>query len=177
MALNYLKSTYDNIGGLVEPCLFLCNDNVSIDLNYKANNVYIVHVPGHWLTITNINEHQQGEWLVIDSLNNDNYLKDLKPFFRRIAKLEEKKGRFEVFTVKVTKQQGYKDCGLFAIAYAIELCKKKNPAILKFNQDNMRSHYNKCFSNNEFLSFPNSSIANYELHYKQHKLNLGSINK
>ena len=50
-------------------------------------------------------------------------------------------------------QKGSDDCGLFALAYAIEICQGKNPANLIYNQLLMRSHFNTCIKNDVY-KFP-----------------------
>ena len=54
------------------------------------------------------------------------------------------KNRIEVHTVNMAQQIGKYNCGLFAIAYAIDLCLKKNPANVVYDQNYMRIHYNLC---------------------------------
>ena len=46
--------------------------------------------------------------------------------------------------VKIPKQLGINDCGLYAIANAAALCFGKDPATLYFNQSLMRLHLVQC---------------------------------
>ena len=52
------------------------------------------------------------------------------------------------------KQIGRKDCGLFAIAFAVVLVFNKRPSKLKFMQQKMRSHLVECFTKQEMTPFP-----------------------
>ena len=55
--------------------------------------------------------------------------------------------------VKVHKQQGVKDCGLFAIAFATAICFKQELTV-PFNQEVMRQHLIQCFEEGACLPFP-----------------------
>lgn len=45
--------------------------------------------------------------------------------------------RLKVTTLPVQQQEGSNDCGLFCIAYAVELCNRKNPEECRFEQTHM----------------------------------------
>ena len=55
-------------------------------------------------------------------------------------------GIAEVHMVPAQKQQGFSDCGLFAITYAVQLAKKCKPERVFFHQPQMRSHLVNCLS-------------------------------
>ena len=63
-------------------------------------------------------------------------------------------GIVEVHMAPVQKQQGFSDCGLFAIAYAVQLAKKHKPEGVFFHQPQMRSHLVNCLSQGKMSSFP-----------------------
>ena len=48
--------------------------------------VQVIHVPGHWLTITNYNNDTivPGHWYVYDSLNNARYIPHLKTALKKL---------------------------------------------------------------------------------------------
>ena len=52
------------------------------------------------------------------------------------------------------RQTGGKDCGLFAIAFAVALVFNKHPSKLKFNQQKMRSHLVEYSTKQEMTPFP-----------------------
>ena len=125
----------------------------------------------HWVVLTNINHGFEDKWLVLDSLNSETYLRTLRPAIIRIcASLSNTKNRLEVCTVNVQKQNGISDCGLFALAYVVELCQGNNPAAMTFDQSSMRIHYDSCIANKQFKSFQNMQNI-VELNYKVHKFN------
>ena len=55
--------------------------------------------------------------------------------------------------VKVHKQQGVKDCGLFAIAFVTAICFKQELSV-PFNQEVMRQRLIQCFEKGTCLPFP-----------------------
>ena len=55
------------------------------------------------------------------------------------------------------QQEGTVDCGLFAIANAIEVCQGNNPEHVKFDQEKMRSHLLECLNNEQLTVFPKIS--------------------
>ena len=56
--------------------------------------------------------------------------------------------------VKIPKQLGINDCGLYAIANVAALCFEKNPATLYFNQSLMRFHLVQCLEQKRITDFP-----------------------
>ena len=64
----------------------------------------------------------------------------------------------EVHVVPVQKQQGFSDCGLFAIAYAVHLAKNRDPEKTYFHQSQMRSHLINCLSQGKMSSFPSRLV-------------------
>ena len=56
--------------------------------------------------------------------------------------------------LSVQQQNGYHDCGLFSVAYAVEVCLGQNPESVKFAQDRMRGHLLECLSSSTMNSFP-----------------------
>ena len=56
--------------------------------------------------------------------------------------------------VKVQKQQGTKDCGLFAIAMMTSLAHDEDPSDITYDQSKFRSHLIKCFVAQQLTTFP-----------------------
>ena len=51
-------------------------------------------------------------------------------------------------------QLGSKDCGLFAIAYAVEIAYGNDPAKFIFKQSDMRQHLHNCLTSKSMSAFP-----------------------
>ena len=58
----------------------------------------------------------------------------------------------------VQQQCGTLDCGLFAVAYAVEVCMGNSPAV-SFDQKRMRFHLYACLSDGVMSPFPKMSRA------------------
>jgi hypothetical protein len=80
-------------------------------------------------------------------------------------------GRIEAYTVNMQKQEGTVDCGLFAIATALELCHHNNPAKIKFRQDKMREHFQKCLEQKKLTQFPRELEDVENVDYNLYKFN------
>ena len=107
-----------------------------------------MHVNGnHWLTIAA--SKQKGPVEVFDSL---------KPAKLTASTLQSiKKFHGQTCLVKLMnnqKQEGFKDCGLFAIANATSLCFGDDPTFLLFEQQQMREHLLVCIEKGEMTPFP-----------------------
>ena len=117
----------------------------------RANELQIVHSRGnHWITASTILSKPNAV-NVHDSLYDfvdEESLKIIQQLF----------GVKEVHVVPVQKQQGFSDCGLFAIAYAVHLAKKRNPEKAYFYQSQMRSHFINCLSQGKMSSFPSHQV-------------------
>ena len=60
--------------------------------------------------------------------------------------------KFQLPQVQV--QEGRKDCGLFAIGFAVALALGDNPETCTFDQSKMRSHLHACFEKHCISEFP-----------------------
>ena len=58
---------------------------------------------------------------------------------------------------KVQKQINLSDCGLFALAFATDLCHGVDPQTQAYDQENMRAHYVSCLESHEMIPFPKTS--------------------
>ncbi len=67
------------------------------------------------------------------------------------------KEHLTVQVVRIQQQQGCTECGLYAIAYAVDLCFQCNPSTVKFHQKDMRGHLIKCLEDGRFSRFPHDS--------------------
>ena len=56
----------------------------------------------------------------------------------------------------VDKQTNHSDCGLYAIAYAIDLCRDEDVCFRKYDTVLMRQHLSKCLESRRISAFPSS---------------------
>ena len=62
--------------------------------------------------------------------------------------------KIDIEIMKMTKQVGSSDCGLYALAVATALAFRIDPTAITFNQDDMRSHLSECFEKQTISLFP-----------------------
>ena len=60
----------------------------------------------------------------------------------------------EIKKLSVQQQRGTLDCGLFSVAFAVEICLGRNPQHASFEQKKMREHLYTCLNNKVFTAFP-----------------------
>ncbi len=70
-----------------------------------------------------------------------------KPILSKKANHLDQTGHFEVNTGNMQMQNGFIDCGLYAIATFFGLCLNPNPAAIRFKQSVMRPYLHSCFNN------------------------------
>ena len=61
---------------------------------------------------------------------------------------------FKVRFINVQRQSGASDCGLFALDFAVALCKRQDPHQWTFEQTKMRKHLMQCLENGKVTEFP-----------------------
>uniref|UniRef100_A0A1X7SY09 Ubiquitin-like protease family profile domain-containing protein n=1 Tax=Amphimedon queenslandica TaxID=400682 RepID=A0A1X7SY09_AMPQE len=115
-----------------------------------GNFLQICHCrSNHWITLSTIG-CQHGEIRVYDSLYDE---VDEDTIFL-IKRLFNQDG-LSIILPSVQKQNGVKDCGLFAIANATALLLTSDPSTTHlFNQAKLRDHLVHCLEANMFTHFP-----------------------
>ena len=104
----------------------------------------------HWVVSTSIG----GAITVIDTLW-DFVHSHLEQDLYKIYAGKVQEGKLDVTMAGCQKQSGYNDCGVFAIAYATELCHGASPLTeTRFDQKQLRSHLSRCFHSGLLQPFP-----------------------
>ena len=76
----------------------------------------------------------------------------------QIAKIyQPSKYLLNVHKLSVQQQEGTMDCGIFAVAFAVEVCVGNNVENVSFNQKKMRKHLYDCLSKGVMTPFPKMS--------------------
>ena len=145
VAQRLLKAQFPKIKGL---CSTLLQGRKRRTV-FEENMVQIVHSRGnHWITATSANVKTDNQVNVFDSLYDD---------------IDEGTSNIisNVFgpsavpcSIKIHKQSGVDDCGLFAIANATTICFSQDPAEMNFDQSLMRLHLAQCIDKKIITSFP-----------------------
>ena len=95
-------------------------------------------------------------WSFYDSIGSPSYLLALAPFFKSLSEIVET-DVFIVESMSIQTQKGINDCGLFALANLISICKGIDPCSLKLKQNKMREHYNSSLDKLKFEIFPHDT--------------------
>lgn len=144
-----LKERFPNQNGLEDTCS-LCYKNQWNSV--PESFVQILFVNGnHWLCVSNKLSKDSVE--VFDSLHTLNK-EDDQIACQVSCILATTNPSFDIDVVNVHQQEEYDDCGLFALAYAFDLCAGNDPFEAMYNQNLMRSHLLSCFENGKMKPFP-----------------------
>jgi len=68
---------------------------------------------------------------------------------------------FTIERLSVQQQDGTLDCGLFAVANAVEVCLNSNPVSAQYDQKKMRRHLEDCLNDETLRSFPCALQSHY----------------
>ena len=104
----------------------------------------------HWILSSNLS----GEILIYDSIYSKQHNENIKEVLRDFYKNYIKDDTLNVKYAFVQKQDGNSDCGLFAIAFAVDLVEGRDPCDIVYDQTKMREHLVNCFKEGKLLSFP-----------------------
>ena len=106
----------------------------------------------HWITVSAASSIPD-TINVYDSLNGTL----TEPLKQIIADLMHSAGKqITVQYASVQYQKGSQDCGLFAIAFACEICFGKDPSSVTFVQSTMRQHLIEGLEQGNILPFPSA---------------------
>lgn len=145
LALTLLKKQFPNMDGLHDT-LYGC------DLSFPKTShpfVQILNISNqHWVTIAS------------SSSMTVRFYDSLYPSISSLTKAQISavmscaERKITILRQKTQFQAGGSDCGLFAIAYATDLCLGQEPASVRYNQQVMRSHLLECLLKKKFTPFP-----------------------
>ena len=144
-AQKLLKEQFPDINGLQNTLLQAKKKQVDTG---GLQPLQVVHSRGnHWIIASTVHDEGPNKVMICDSLydNIDARTRSI------ISDLFGPPAMPEI--VKVHKQQGVRDCGLFAVAFATAICFKQELAV-PFNQEVMSEHLVQCFEKGVCLPFP-----------------------
>ena len=140
-----LKKQFPDLLGL-QSTLLQSSKQQSVKENH--NQVQIIHSRGnHWIVASTIHA-RDGVVQVYDSVYStvdDGTRSVINNLFPPSSSLE---------LIKVQKQIGGKECGLFSCAISTALAFRLDPETLSFNQAAMRPHLIRCIEQKEMSVFP-----------------------
>eukprot|EP00112_Aurelia_sp_Birch-Aquarium-sp1_P003936 Seg1446.6 transcript_id=Seg1446.6/GoldUCD/mRNA.D3Y31 product="hypothetical protein" protein_id=Seg1446.6/GoldUCD/D3Y31 len=113
----------------------------------------------HWVTVSNIATADTEVVSIYDSLNDLHLPEELKHIIAKL--LISKKPCIVTRNEDVQLQTDFSSCGLFAIAFATELCFRQDPRKVIFDNTAMRNHLLKCLENETATPFPVKNNRNH----------------
>ncbi|XP_041937862.1 uncharacterized protein LOC121699624 isoform X2 [Alosa sapidissima] len=143
-----LKLLYPNIGGLHATTSVALLSTVP---SKTQGFVQILNVcANHWVTVSDIG-CKVGAVNIFDSLNRAH----TQEFEVQVTGLLCFPGKSVTMQWPVVQQQeGGTDCGLFAIANSLTICRGEDPCITTYDQRLMRDHLFACFQKGFLTPFP-----------------------
>ena len=110
--------------------------------------IQIIHVgKSHWACLSNVFS-ESGSVDLYDSLHT--IPSEEGSIVRQACIMMRDSGEIlKINVVDVQVQSGFTDCGLFAIAMAIDLCARVDPYERCYSQSLMRQHLTDCFENGD----------------------------
>lgn len=146
-------------------------------IEYPKKFIQILHDGDkHWFTISNLNSTNKYQIQVYDSyFMNSTYI-DNQKFKSNLKKLlfppnyeinnnnlvidltnDNQQCEIECIIEPVQKQSNTTLCGLYAIAFAYDLCEGFNPVYRNYDESKMRAHLVKCLEQKFFEEFPRAN--------------------
>lgn len=151
-----LKAKFPFVDGLHDPAITGTLVTPAI-----SEFVQIINTGNHWVCLSTIS-CRPGTIKVHDSL-----FQRISPIaIRHSCRLLMHTGGSILFSnEKVQKQINSSDCGLFALAFATDLCHGIDPVTQSYDQEKMRAHYVNCLDSLEMVPFPKTTRrVPYHLH-------------
>jgi len=117
----------------------------------KSEFVQIINTGSHWVCLSNIG-CSSGQINVFDSFRGAT----VKPVAieHSCRMLNSPDSVVTMVRQKVQIQRNGHDCGLFALAFATELCHGFSPVTCSYDDDSLRSHLVQCLENQHMSVFP-----------------------
>ena len=120
-------------------------------------NILFIGSSNHWVCACKMG---RGSVMVMDSLSlfkplNEASILQIANIYNQ--SIPPSQSLLPVESLSVQQQQGALDCGLFAVAFATEICYGKNPETVVYDQKKMRNHLYQWFNSGELTVFPKTS--------------------
>ena len=145
-----LKRDFPMVDGLHDPAV-----RGALVTPAASEFIQIINVGRHWVCLSNIGVTIPGAVRVFDS---DLYRKPNASAIEHACRMMHHMGdAVTLVNEKVQRQLGSSDCGLFALAFAAELCHGLDPTNRSYDQAKMREHYISCLESRTITPFPTTT--------------------
>ena len=117
----------------------------------------------HWVLLSSL----KGMVTIYDSVN----MKPTESLIKQLTQLFSPDSSVPAYQqVQCIKQYGSFDCGIFAIAYAIDILQGNDPHQITYDQSKMRNHLVCCFEQKTLHHFPTYNITKEKPVYLQNDI-------
>ena len=123
----------------------------------RAAYIQVLHVSGcHWVTVSNLNPKDGScsfnSASIYDSIRPMSITLNLKKQICSFTRPTSEAFVFELMNIQT--QTNSSDCGVFALAAAVELVEGHNPVVCYWDCTRMRSHLLQCLMEGRMIRFP-----------------------
>ena len=113
--------------------------------------IQILHVKrNHWVVASSVN-CEPGIVNIYDSLFSNI---DLDTACQVASLVRHNKNNIHLQSINIQRQPNSRDCGLFAVAVAVELAQRRDPRFCYWDVSQIRSHLIQLLEINKITSFP-----------------------
>ena len=114
--------------------------------------VQIIYVSGnHWACLSNVFCERENTIDLYDSMHCDVSSTIME---QAAIILHCQAPSFTIRVVNVQQQEGGDSCGLFAVAYAYDICNRQDPFVSTYNESRLRPHLQRCYQQETISQFP-----------------------
>ena len=146
-AQSLIKKQFQHINGLQNTLYQLKNT-----LTTRDKVIQIIHVNGsHWAVISTV-DCKEGTVKYYDSMVTTSLSSKTIQIIANLLRFPS--STFLIKVMNVGKQVGTQDCALFSIAFLTSLAHGEDPTMIRYDQDEMRSHLTLCFERKCMTTFP-----------------------
>ena len=146
-AQSLIKKQFQHINGLQNTLYQLKKP-----LTTRDKVIQIIHVNGsHWAVISTV-DCKEGTVKYYDSMVTTSLSSKTIQIIANLLRFPS--STFLIKVMNVGKQVGTQDCALFSIAFLTSLAHGEDPTMIRYDQDEMRSHLTLCFERKCMTTFP-----------------------
>ncbi|XP_078692602.1 polycystin-1-like protein 2 [Branchiostoma floridae x Branchiostoma belcheri] len=148
-AQRLLHHQYPALQGLEDPTVGLCEDGFA---RMTGKGLQIHHNRReHWV----LSSYTDGQVRLYDSIGGDmtTYLQ-VQLYQTYAAFADQERNVLTIILPEVQRQTNVVDCGLFAIAWAVDIAQGRDVSSIAYDNRKMRSHLKKCLEQGRLTQFP-----------------------
>ncbi|XP_078701302.1 uncharacterized protein LOC144927629 isoform X3 [Branchiostoma floridae x Branchiostoma belcheri] len=148
-AQRLLHHQYPALQGLEAPTVGLCEDGFA---KMTGKGLQIHHNSrSHWV----LSSYTDGQVRLYDSIGADMTSSlQVQLYQTYVAFADQERNVLTIILPGVQRQKNVVDCGLFAIAWAVDIAQGQDVSSIAYDDRKMRSHLEKCFEQGRLTPFP-----------------------